>query len=56
MKKILNFLNGKKTILGILVGAIYSIAISLGWVDNNEYIWTAIVAWTGVSFRLAQKK
>lgn len=53
--KIIEFLNGKKTFLGIAAGAIYSVLIALGVVESNEWVWTAIATWTGVAFRLAQK-
>ena len=56
MKKVLDFLDGNKTYIGIGVGVVYSVLIALGVVPSNELIWSAIVAWTGVSFRLALKK
>jgi len=54
MKKLLEFLDGKKTFIGVGLGAIYSILIWYGVVESNPMIWTAIASWTGVSFRLAQ--
>ena len=54
MKKVLEFLKGKKTFIGVGLGVIYSVLIWAGVVESNEMVWTAIVGWTGVSFRLAQ--
>lgn len=56
MEKIVNYLNGKKTYIGILAGAIYSILVSAGVVENSEMVWTLILTWTGVSFRAALNK
>jgi hypothetical protein len=56
MNKIVNYLYGKKTYIGIAVGIIYSVLIALEVVESNELIWAAIVGWTGVSFRLALNK
>ena len=56
MDKFVDFLNGKKTYIGILAGAIYSILISSGAVENSETVWTLILTWTGVSFRAALNK
>jgi len=53
MKKFLNWLNGKKTIIGIIAAASYSTLTYLAIVPTNELVWTLIAAWTGVSFRLA---
>jgi hypothetical protein len=55
MKKVQDFLNGKKVYLGIGAGVVYSVLIYLGVVESNELIWTALVGWTGVAFRLAVK-
>ena len=55
MEKVINFLNGKKAYIGIGIGVLYSVLIYLGIVESNEIIWTAIVGWTGVAFRLAVK-
>lgn len=57
MKKVsvLTWLKGKKTYIGIAAGVVYSVAIQLGYVASEEAIWTVIVAWTGIAFRLAQK-
>ena len=49
----MKLLDGRKTYLGIAIGVIYSIAIYFGIVPNNQIIWTLILGWTGVAFRLA---
>lgn len=54
--KLVNWLDGKKTYIGILLGVVYSVLIALNVVESNELVWAAIVGWTGVSFRLAQNK
>lgn len=54
--KLIDFLSGKKTIIGIVAGSIYSVLIALNYVEDNQIIWTLIAAWTGISFRLALKK
>lgn len=56
MNKLSSFLSGKKTIIGVIAGAIYSILIALGYVSDNQIVWTAIATWTGISFRLALNK
>lgn len=56
MNKLVTFLNGKKTYVGLILGTIYSLLIALGVVESNEFVWTLIVTWTGVSFRLALNK
>lgn len=56
MSNLLNYLNGKKTIIGILAGAIYSVLITFGVVPDNPMVWTLIVGWTGISYRLALPK
>lgn len=55
MNKIINGLKGYKTYLGIGAGVLYSVLIYQGIVASNELVWTAIVGFTGVSFRLAVK-
>ena len=55
MKSIANFLNGKKTYIGVILAIAYSLAIYFKIVESNELIWTAILGWTGVSLRLAIK-
>lgn len=56
MQSIINYLQGKKTYIGILLAVAYSLAIYFKIVESNELIWTAILGWTGVSLRLAIKK
>lgn len=56
LNKIISALEGKKTYIGIGAGVVYSILIQLGLVESNETVWTAILGWTGVAFRLAAKK
>lgn len=56
MKKLNDFLNGRKTIIGILLGAIYSVLIATNVVRSDEMVWTAILTFTGISFRLALNK
>ena len=53
-KKVWTFLEGKKTYIGIALGAIYQILITSGVVESETVIWTAILTWTGVSFRMAK--
>jgi len=55
MIKIWNYLEGKKTIIGILAGALYSILITTKVVPSDNMVWTVIATWTGVSYRLAIK-
>jgi hypothetical protein len=52
----ITWLKGKKTFIGITVGAIYSLLIYLNAVHNNQLVWTLIATWTGVSTRLAISK
>lgn len=54
MKKVTDFLKGKKTFIGVAVAVAYSVAIYFGVVESNELVWTAIFGWTGVSLRLAK--
>lgn len=53
MKKLLDFLSGKKTYIGVIAGAVYQILILTGHADSDPAVWTAIATWTGISFRLA---
>jgi hypothetical protein len=55
MDKIKSFLEGKKTFIGVGASVVYSVLIYFGVVESNELIWAALLGWTGVSFRLAQK-
>lgn len=56
MEKVISYLDGKKTYIGIGLGVIYSVLIYLNVVESNELIWTAIAGYTGVALRLAVKK
>ena len=56
MSKVIAYLSGKKTYIGVVASAVYLVAIQAGWVDSNEYVWGVIVAWTGVSLRAAIAK
>lgn len=56
MSKLKSFLSGKKTFIGIIAGAVYSVLIAQGLVEDNQVVWTAILTWTGISFRLAISK
>jgi dolichol kinase len=44
--------DGKKTIIGIIAGFIYGVAIYYGIAPNNELVWGAIAAYTGISFKV----
>lgn len=52
MNKFLTWFDGKKTIIGIIVGAIYSVLISLGYAPYSDVAWTMIIAYTGVAFKI----
>jgi len=56
LKKTLDFLDGKKTFIGIGVGVVYSLLVTFNVVPNSEAVWGLIAAFTGVSYRLALKK
>jgi len=49
-------LSGKKTIIGIVAGAVYSAVIYLHPELNNQLVWTLIGTFTGISARLAIAK
>ncbi len=51
----ITWLKGKKTFIGIVAGIIYSVAIYYKLVPSNELVWTAILGWTGIAFRLGIK-
>lgn len=55
MKKVTDFLNGKKTFIGVTLSVAYSVLVYFGVVESNELVWTALLGWTGVSLRLATK-
>lgn len=46
----------RKTYIGIGAAALYSIAIQKGWVVSDNYLWTLMATWTGVSVRQAIQK
>jgi hypothetical protein len=48
-----SFLKGYKTYIGIVAAAVYSILIYAGVLASDEIVWTAIAAWTGISYRAA---
>ena len=54
----MSWLKGKKTVLGSVAGGALVIAHALGWVDTQmaEMIGAAILAWTGISLRMAVAK
>lgn len=53
----MEFLKGKKTIIGSIAGAVVTVAWSLGLIDDAtaKMLLGIVVAWTGVSLRLAIK-
>lgn len=55
MNALLARLQGRKTYIGIVAACAYSLLIAAGVVTDNELVWTAILAWTGVSLRSAVK-
>ena len=50
--KVINWFTGKKTIIGIIAGFSYGIAIHYGLTSSNDVVWGAIATWTGVSFKI----
>jgi len=48
MLKLWNLLNGKKTLIGIFLGIVYSGLVAQGVISRNELIETAIFGITGV--------
>lgn len=52
MLKLFNWFNGKKTIIGIVLGFIYSLLIYLNYVPDNIMVWSALAAYTGIAFKL----
>ena len=51
----MDFLKGKKTIIGSIAGAVLMVAWSLGLIDDAtaKMLLGIVAAWTGVSLRLA---
>lgn len=56
MAKIISYLEGKKTYIGIGLGVIYGLLVHFGIVPQSEIVWGALATWTGVSVRLAINK
>ena len=56
MAKLTHWFDGKKTIIGILVGAMYSVLIYYAILPDNYLAWTVIATWTGIAFRLGITK
>ena len=58
LRSLSSFLDGKKTYLGVLVGAGVYFANGMGWVDEATATtaYAVIGAWTGIAFRQAVKK
>ena len=56
MNDIRTWLDGRKSYIGFVAVAIYSMLIYSGAVESNELVWGLIVSWTGVSMRAAIKK
>lgn len=54
--KLVKWLDGKKTYIGIAFGVIYSLGIYFNLVPNNNFVWTVIAGWTGVSANVAIHK
>jgi len=57
---VFNFLNGKKSYIGIIVFGVYNILVSifpnLGETVKPELVNTLLLTWTGISFRDALKR
>ena len=53
MAALFAWLKGKKTYIGVTVGALYSAAVILKVLPNDAWVWTLIATWTGVAFRSA---
>lgn len=51
-----NWLNGKKTIIGMIAGAVYSALIYYSVVPSNEIVWVTLATYTGISFKLGINK
>lgn len=49
--KALNWLNGKKTYIGIIAATLFSLAVSEGWIALDDWEWLAVLiaGWTGVA-------
>lgn len=59
MDKIANFLEGKKTFIGLICAAVLALLAALGVVDADSRLFEVLVIivflFTGVSYRLAIK-
>ena len=49
MKRIVEFISGKKTYIGIVAGIVYSVLVYFNVVPYNQMVVTIITGWTGVS-------
>ena len=58
LRSLLNFLDGKKSYIGILAGAVVYFCDGMGWIADTTVVTTyaIITAWTGVAFRKAISK
>lgn len=54
--KLVQWLEGKKTYLGVAAGVAYSLLVYYKVAADNQLVWTLIAGWTGVSARLAISK
>ncbi len=48
MKRVWDFLNGRKVLLGLTAGAAYLFLISLGLIDRNDATEVIILGWLGI--------
>jgi len=58
MKTLLDWLDGRKTYIGLIAAGALGIARAEGWVDDHttEILGVLIATWTGVALRAAWKK
>ena len=60
MKKLWAWLDGKKTVIGLVAGSVVGVLASAGAISlDNIYVQLVLLAiglWTGVSYRAAIKK
>lgn len=45
----IDFLSGKKTIIGFIAAFVYACLIQFAGLPSNEAVWGLIALWTGVS-------
>lgn len=50
MKSLLNFLNGRKRLLGLAAVFVYGGLVTANLVDYNETVVALILGWTGVGY------